>query len=169
MNIEEAIKTAIEFEMRVRDTYVEALDETKDAVGKRIFKLLSEEEHNHVIYLEATLSQWVARQRLSLDKLDTALPPVEAIQQEIEKLQSSLGDGKGKNELAILKKVYDVEEETSRFYERLVNDLPGEGKEFFSRFLEIEQGHVTLVQAEIDFVNKSGHWFDMAEFKLADY
>ncbi|NNL77652.1 MAG: rubrerythrin, partial [Desulfobacterales bacterium] len=37
MTIEEAIKTAIEFEIKIRDIYLEALAAVNDDVGKRIF------------------------------------------------------------------------------------------------------------------------------------
>jgi hypothetical protein len=36
----------------------------------------------------------------------------------------------------------------------------------FQRFVEIEQGHLAIVQAEIDSVSGLGFWFDMREFDL---
>ena len=33
----------------------------------------------------------------------------------------------------------------------------------FARFLEIEEGHVNLVQAEMDSLNGLGTWFDVLE------
>jgi hypothetical protein len=78
MNIEEAIKTAIEYEIRVRETYVETLDEHVDNAGKRVFKLLADEEDGHVRYLKGKLDEWLAEGRLTSDGLETALPPVEA-------------------------------------------------------------------------------------------
>ena len=58
------------------------------------------------------------------------------------------------------------EEETSAFYQRMVRELPPEGQALFGRFLEIEDGHATVVQAEIDSVSQMGFWFDLKEFDL---
>jgi hypothetical protein len=44
--------------------------------------------------------------------------------------------------------------------------LPPEGQELFRRFVEIEEGHVAIVQAEMDLVSGTGFWFDTAEFSL---
>ena len=164
MNIEEAINTAIEYETRVRDVYVEALDEAEDEVAKRIFKLLADEEHSHVVFLKGQLSQWVTKQKLSLDELDTALPAAETIQNEVEKLEDAMNEVDRSKELLILNKINEVENETSRFYKKMVMELPETGKAFFSRFLELEKGHIALVQAEIDALTGKGFWFDMPEF-----
>ena len=48
----------------------------------------------------------------------------------------------------------------------MVSELPPEGRALFERFLEIEQGHVAIVQAEIDAVSGLGFWFDVQEFRL---
>ena len=47
-----------------------------------------------------------------------------------------------------------------------VDELPAEARELFRRFLEIEEGHLALVQAQIDFVTGTGYWFDVREFNL---
>ena len=39
-------------------------------------------------------------------------------------------------------------------------------QEMFRRFVEIEEGHQKIVQAEIDCVSGAGFWFDSMEFKL---
>jgi rubrerythrin len=167
MNIEEAIKTAIEYETRVRDVYVEALDSEKDDVAKRVLKLLADEENHHVLYLEAKLGEWIARQQLTFDDLETTVPSVARIQQEVEKLQDAMeAPGDKTRELKLLQKAREVEAETSRFYEDMVAKLPEQGQAFFKRFVEIEAGHMALVQAEIDALNGPGFWFDMPEFEL---
>ena len=83
MNIEEALKTSIEYETRVREVYVEAMEAASDPVGKRIFKLLADEEHGHVKYLEAKLQTYQDNGQLSAADLETALPTPAKIQQEV--------------------------------------------------------------------------------------
>ncbi len=59
-----------------------------------------------------------------------------------------------------------MEAETSRFYESLVQDLPEEHRPLFERFVEIEQGHLAIVQAELDNLRGLGFWFDVQEFDM---
>jgi hypothetical protein len=44
--------------------------------------------------------------------------------------------------------------------------VEGPAKEMFQRFLEIEDGHVAMVQAEIDYLSDNGFWFDFTEFNM---
>ena len=166
MEIEKAINTAVEYEVRVREVYVEALDEATDKVGRRIFKLLADEEDRHVKYLESKLASWKEDGRLSADDLDTAVPSAELVQAEVAKLDKAMEPQDRSREVAMLEKAREVEKETTDFYARLVKDLPGEASGFFKRFMEIEQGHLEIVQAEIDALNGLGYWFDMPEFNL---
>jgi hypothetical protein len=48
----------------------------------------------------------------------------------------------------------------------MVSTLDGEGQQLFKRFVEIEEGHEAIVQAEIDCVSNSGFWMDTMEFGL---
>ena len=70
------------------------------------------------------------------------------------------------NELESLNRALEVERETSSFYKQMVATLDADGKKLFERFVEIEEGHVAIVQAEMDLVSGSGFWFDTAEFSL---
>ncbi|HJX62659.1 MAG TPA: hypothetical protein VJ860_01760, partial [Polyangia bacterium] len=69
-------------------------------------------------------------------------------------------------ELSSLYQALAAEDETSAFYIQMVRELPAEGQALFSRFLEIEDGHGAIVQAEIDSVKRMGFWFDLKEFDL---
>ncbi len=166
MNIEEAIKTSIEYETRVRELYVEALEEATDPVAQRLFRLLADEENRHVVFLEAKLSEWIVNQQLTFDGLETAVPPIDSIQREVEKLQAKLTTEDKSPEVSLLQRIRAVELETSNFYKRMVAELPSPGEEFFGRFIAIEEGHLGLVEAEIDALTGMGFWFDVPEFDL---
>ena len=43
----------------------------------------------------------------------------------------------------------------------LVSQLPAEDRVFFDRFLGIEDGHLALLQAQLDAVQHKGFWFDL--------
>ena len=59
-----------------------------------------------------------------------------------------------------------MEIETSDFYQKMVNELPAEGRTLFERFLEIENNHIKAVQFELDYLSKTGYWFDIKEFDM---
>ena len=59
MTIEEAIKTAIEYETRIRNLYREAVATVDDDVGKRIFEALGQDEQRHIDYLEYKMDQFL--------------------------------------------------------------------------------------------------------------
>ncbi len=172
MDLEEAIKTAIEYETRVRNVYLDAEEKATNPVGKRVFKVLVSEEQRHLEYLESRLDEWSKTGAITIESLDTVLPSADEIESEINKLKNRIDiDQSDKRytdvELQMLKKALEVEDETSNFYIRMVDELPDDGKKLFKRFVEIEVGHKAIVQAEIDAVTGMGFWFDMPEFNLA--
>lgn len=168
MKLEEAIKTAIDYEIRVRDSYEDAANGTNDPKGKRIFKVLADEEQGHVLYLKSRLVEWQKSGSIEPEALETILPSREVIQEGIEKVLGSMEKTRGSHdaELKMLDKALAAEIETGDFYKRMVRELDAEGQELFEKFLEIEEGHQTLVRAEIDCLKGTGYWFDFQEFNL---
>ena len=172
MNIEEAIKTAIELETKVRDLYKDAEEQATDPVGKRVFNLLVKEEQHHLDYLMSKLNEWQESGNVTVGVLKTTIPSKNTIETEVVKLKFDLDPTKVDKrytdiELQMLRKALKVEQETSDFYKKMVLELPEKGQELFIRFVEIEEGHKTIVQAQIDSVTGLGYWFDMPEFNLA--
>ena len=166
MTIEEAIKTAIDFETQVRQVYRDAAEGASDPVGERIFKVLAEEEQGHLEYLRSKLDEWKKSGTLTAERLDTVIPSRERISKGISALEARRpGDERG-GELQMLSRAMDVEAKTSDFYKRMVKELPQEGKKLFAHFVEIEEGHLTIVRAEIDYLSKTGYWFDFKEFDM---
>ena len=168
MTIEEAIKTAIVYENKVHETYLSAAKRAEDETAKKVFQTLAEEERGHITYLESRLMEWQNEGQLANEKLRTVLPSKERIQSGVKRLRSQVAQRKGNyaTELDSLRQALAAEDETSTFYQRMVRELPEEGQNLFSRFLEIEDGHAAIVQAELDSVNQSGFWFDLKEFDL---
>ncbi len=166
MDITEAIKTSIELEKRVRDVYVEARTAASDPIAQKIFGMLADEERGHVEYLAAKLDVWLQTGRLDASDLGTAVPSKPAIEAQVDRLKKTMNRKISGKEADYLESARRVEVETSDFYEKLAQELPPEGRGFFARFVEIEQGHLALVQAELDAVTGMGYWFDFTEFDL---
>jgi len=166
VNLEEAIQTAIDYEIKVRDVYEEACEKIRDVSGKRIVQALMEDEQRHVAYLESKLEQCRKNGTITLESLKTVIPSKEVIDGEVEKLKDKISKAGATDKKQILSKALELEIETSDFYRKMVNEMSQEGKDLFAHFLEIENAHITLVQAECDYFNKTGYWFDIKEFDM---
>lgn len=171
MNLEQAIKTAIEYENNVLSTYKEAERIATDDVGKRIFGVLAKEEQGHIDYLDHCLAQWKETGKLSLERLDTVVPSQDRIEDGLTamKRQVSSSDKQlSSQEVEYLQKAVDAEQTTSRFYKKMVAELDEQGQQLFQRFVEIEEGHLAIVRAELDAVQGLGYWFDVPEWRFQD-
>ena len=166
MTVEQAISTAIEYENRVRDHYVKAAAGAEQPAGKSLFALMAEEEQHHVDYLEHKLRQWKEKGTVTAEGLSTALPSPEAIEQGVARLGGKGRERASGAEIDFLGEALAAEAETSDFYRKMVAELPVQARGLFARFLEIEEGHLAIVQAEIDSLSGHGHWFDVREFTL---
>ena len=166
MTIEKAIQTAIEFENEVRDVYKAAAKEVVDPVGKRMFTVLADEEQGHVDYLQSRLEEWRKTGKVNPVALETAIPSRAAIAEAVDSVSESIADVDHGMELKMLGRALEAERKTSSFYRKMVAELPAEGQKLFQRFVEIEEGHVAIVQAEMDSVTGNGAWFDVLEVRL---
>jgi rubrerythrin len=170
MNLEEAITTALDYEGKVYRTYREAMERATNEVGRRVFKTLCDEEKGHLDYLRQRLDEWRSTGTVTVEELDTAIPDIPAIHEGVQRLRERVAGkptSKIGTELEMLRRALQVENETSAFYQQMVRSLDAEGKRLFERFVEIEEGHKAIVQAEIDYVSGTGFWFDTKEFDLS--
>ncbi len=167
MDLKEALTTAIDYEHKVRDHYAAGAAQILDDQGRKVFETLAREEQGHVDYLESRLAEWRKHGKVESPELPTVLPTadwLEEARKRVERAPEKTIAVQG--ELDLLKTALELERQTSGFYRQLVETLPGEDRHLFERFLEIEQGHLTIVQAEIDHLNGMGTWFDVMEFDL---
>ncbi len=166
MKIEEAINTAIAYELKIRDIYREAETAVSDDVGKRIFATLGKDEQHHIDYLHHKLEQLRTTGKIVPEILDSAVPSREVVKQEAAKVKSLMARDFHGVRQQMLSKALKLEIETSEFYRKMVAELPAEGQELFGRFLEIENNHIQAVQFELDYLGKTGYWFDFKEFDM---
>jgi rubrerythrin len=169
MTIEEALKTALEFEASVRAVYADAVVRAEDPVAKKVFGVLADEEQEHVDYLNKKVEELKTTGKVTAEGLETAIPSTHAIRAGVAKLreEARVPDRPAGGELELFRAALKVENDASNFYKRMVDELGPEGQELFSRFMEIEEGHVAIVQAEIDSLTGMGYWFDFREFDLS--
>jgi len=166
MNIEEAIKTSIEYEGKVAAVYNKYADKFQSEIGAKIFRTLGKEEEDHVAYLKAKLAEWQESGQVSIEAVNTLVPDQETLKKNVKKLKKIAKQENIDNEIEYFQKALEMEVKTSNFYKSLVADLPKEYQPMFERFVEIEEGHEAIVRAEIDNARGLGFWFDFQEFDL---
>jgi rubrerythrin len=166
MNLETAITSALAFENRIRDLYLEAVAATDDAAGKRIFQALADDEQRHVDYLESRLDEWQRQGQVTVAMLESTIPDKAAIQKEAAALQETINQDTRGLKQQMLSRALEMELETSRFYKQLVEKVSAAHREMFARFLEIEDNHVEAVQFELDHVGSTGFWYGFEEFDM---
>jgi rubrerythrin len=166
MTVEQAIATAIEYEKGVRDHYAKAVAKAEHKAATTLFSLMADEEQHHVDYLEHKLREWTNKGRVTVEGLRTALPSPGAIAKGVAGLKDLGTERASGAEIEYLERALAVETETSAFYRRMVGELPGDARTLFARFLESEDGHLAVVQAQIDYLSGTGYWFDVREFDL---
>jgi rubrerythrin len=102
-----------------------------------------------------------------LEELRTIVPDKGRIAEGRKRLAKPMrGKPASATEVEYLKRALVAEKETSAFYRRIVSELAEERRTRFARFLEIEEGHVAIVEAELDAVSGSGFWFGLKEFDV---
>lgn len=169
MTVEGIIRTALQYEEKVRDVYREAAAAAGDATGRRVWEVLAREEQGHLDYLHSRLEEWQQTGRVRAVELGTLIPGRERLEEAMKGLQQRvrLPEEERDSALAALRRAEEAERATAAFYRQAVASLPGEEeRRMFARFLEIEEGHARIVQAEIDALTGLGFWFDMQEFRL---
>ena len=162
----QALLLAIDIEQRGYKFYTEAARATKDPRGRAMFQRLAQDEVRHL--------DWLTGHKESLEKTGKW----KAIQLTGEALSlggrvfpKTAGPRSGvkakTRELAALSRGMQAEKDSMAFYKELaeaVIDLSGRAT--FQRLAEEEEKHYLLLQAEHDYLSRSGFYFDTPEFSL---
>ena len=140
--------------------------------AERFFEVLRDEEMGHLKYLRERLEEWTATGKVQVAELETVVPSREIIDAASRRSgrgwrRSGVPRDHHMTELDLLGKALRRREGDQRV-------LPGDGPHprrrrppaLPERFVEIEEGHQAIVQAEIDSVSGMGVWFDTMELSL---
>lgn len=166
MELEAALKSALVFEKRIRDLYLEAVADTDETTGKKIFQDLADDEQNHVAYLESRLDEWQKTGAISTDRLESIIPDKTTIRKAAADLKSKIKENTRGLKQQMLSRALEMEIDTSQFYEQLVEQVSAKHQTMFKRFLEIENNHIEAVQFELDHLSKTGFWYGFEEFDM---
>lgn len=166
MSMETAIKSAMELESNIRDIYDKALNQCADPAGQRFFSMLRDDEQYHLDYLTDRLKEWQQDGDIDLKEIKAHVPTADEMESCLNGLEKTMAQEDRGVLQQLLSKALSAEVATSEFYEKMAAESDGQARKMFSRFLEIEGGHIAAVQAELDYVMNTGYWFDFKEFDM---
>ena len=164
MKLEEALKTAIEMEENVQAFYEKNASTFKSKIASKIFKTLAEEEQGHVDYLKRRQAKWLENGEIETETLNTIVPNKDLIQNKLQELSKINDKADVASEVEVFKQAQKLELEIAAFYKQMVQELPAPDRLLFEGFLQIEDCHEAIIQAEISSAIGSGIWFDFMEF-----
>ena len=166
MKIEEAIREAMRLEADIRDLYIEAHDNCDDPMGKQFFATMRDDEQYHYDFLKSRLDEWLTDEKFSTLNLEEVDFQFEEKDHLVDQAKQVMAEDDRKLRTKLLSKALQVEKDTSGYYEKMVNLFSDEAQELFRRFLQIENNHIEAVQMELDYIMKTGYWFDSKEFDM---
>jgi bacterioferritin (cytochrome b1) len=160
-----ALRTAIEIEENGLITFLKFARQTKQETGKNMFIRLAMDEHEHRLILEKQLSRLLEGKtwediEIPKSEIELVAPTIRDKQQRTRE-QSTLG------ETDALNTALDLERKAADFF-RQQAELASEpqAKALFRRLAEWEDTHYDLIQAEFDYINQTGFWFNVPEFRM---
>ncbi|MEK7449861.1 MAG: ferritin family protein [Planctomycetota bacterium] len=159
------LRTAIAAEKEALINYLDLAAQTKDTSGKNMFINLARDEFGHMNSLE---------KELAAVQSDQKWVPAGAEQSLIEKIVPSLKNtghifqgSQGDIKTNILIMARDGEKKALIFYEEMAQQMTDpSAQSLLKRLSRMEQAHYEILQAEIDYLNKTGFWMGFKEISL---
>ncbi|MCS7258441.1 MAG: ferritin family protein [candidate division WOR-3 bacterium] len=160
-----ALEIAINAEKTGLKTYLEFAYKTKDESGKNMFIRLALDEFEHMTILE-TQKESVQEKECWIP-IKVEISEIEKIIPKIKEKTVRIQGTEGLDQMSALRTALDLEDRAIKFYkEQAEKSVDEKAREMFMRLCEMEKAHYELIRAEIDYIEKTGFWFNLQEFSL---
>ncbi|MBU7019352.1 MAG: ferritin family protein [Theionarchaea archaeon] len=147
MNEAEVLGTALNLEKKGFTFYSEAEKKTENRTGKKMFAQLAREEEDHIRDIKNMFKNlYPQRSEVDIPVFDEDISEYSG---EVEALRIGI----------------EMEKKSIEFY---TDWAEGNLGTLFKRLIEIEKSHLELLEAELDYVKRTGFWFDYFESSLED-
>jgi len=163
MEFKEAVKTALENEKKGREMYVEFAARAKNAVTKKTFEFLSDEELRHVDKISEIAE--------GLDSENADVPDLQAA--TIEKMKEIFGvsvkefNKKAKidsSDVEAHELAMDFEEKSYEFYKELSEKASDKKiKKFFDALMKEEENHYEFIEKACNFIKNPEEFYSEEE------
>jgi len=167
------LRDAMELERRGHAFYLQAAEATKASHGKSMFLTLARDELDHLKYLDNAFRSVLRDGTLPHlpEPSDTApaAPPKRpdvfpSPKDAAKEIKATAG------ETDALKRGIEAEEDSIALYSQaLALAETDEEKRLFGSLVTVEQGHLTILQGEYDYVNRTGFWMGHQEFSMESF
>ena len=168
MTVDQAFEQALQYEMAIREQYVEAARASIVAEARALYETLATDEGYHVAYLDRQHAAWKRTGTTDAAEPQRALPASSEVIAAITRTRASFSAIPEGGQMGALQNALHAEEATSAFYRSLAGQFPPDVSMVFARLLEIEDGHTAIVRAELDLFSGTGHWFDVRVFDMEE-
>lgn len=158
MELQNALRTALELEKKVRAVYAEAAAAAGSELSRALFEMLEAEEVSHAEFLQRKLDDLAKDAPLPTSRL----PPVGALKYAAGRMRRVLSgkkDGALPPEAVRMTAALRLEREMAAFYRIMAESMTGPDQKLFAHFLNIEERHVALVCAELESLREDGTVF----------
>ena len=159
------LKTAIEVEENGYSTFKKYAEQTQNENGKRMFNKLAKDEMEHRAILEKQLQEYNESGEWKNIQI-----PKSQVEQLIPAIREKQKRTKGEahvGEVDALNTALDLERKAAQFFRDKAEEVSDtNAKEMFIRLAEWEDSHYELIRAELDYINNTGVWFGIPEFKM---
>jgi rubrerythrin len=164
MKAADALKLGIERERGANKFYRKAADATKDSYGKSMFSWLAKEELRHLAKLRQQLksvldnNKWLEWKRATTPINKTEFPL-------ISEATGKIGVDAGEKDA--LRQGIKSEQDAIAFYKDAEDSTPDlKGKNMFRALGKEEEGHLSLLEEELQWLTQSRKYFTIHRFEL---
>jgi len=164
MNPVDALKLGIERERGANKLYRNAAKATRDRNGKNMFDWLAKEELRHLAKLRQQLksvldnNKWLEWKRVTAPISKTEFP---SISEATGTITADAG------EMDALRQGIKSEQDAIAFYKEAEDSTPDlRGKNMFRALGKEEEGHLSLLEEELQWLTQSRKYFTVHRFQL---
>jgi rubrerythrin len=165
ITVVEALHQALESEITGFTTYLEFARETEDITGKNMFITLAREEVDHFDILRKQLKQALDKNKVTAHKITHNT--VSQLVPRLDPVSERTRGREGTDMLGAIETAMDQERAAIEFYSVQAKDCTDEQvRNTFEQLVEMETAHFELLQAQLDYINGTGHWFGVREWTM---
>lgn len=163
-DVKTLIQEAIKLEVNGQAFFKQAAEATRNALGKKMFNRLADEEVKHLETFSRLFS--------SVIKSDDWKKQVEQEQlkgpaEVIEELARRMKRAEGQSEVEALRIGMELETKAVEFFRRAAAEMKDPAaREIFEKIADEERFHYDILLAQHDSVTRSGFWLDSSEFQM---
>ena len=163
-DVKTLISEAIKLEINGQAFFNHAAEATGNALGKKMFTRLAQEEVKHLETFSRLFSSVIKSDDWKKQVRSEELKGPSAV---IQQLADRMKRAEGKSEVEALRIGMELEQKAVDFFSGTAAGMAdAAAREIFEKIADEERFHYDLLLAQYDSVTGSGFWLDSSEFKM---